>query len=126
MTACRTLAHAEKLCSGIKNTHAVSLNVTDSSALDEAVSKVDVVISLIPYTFHVDIIKSGIRNKKNVVTTSYISPAMQELEKDVKEAGITVMNEIGVDPGVGKIKKPLPQAAGLYTDEKIAQTICTP
>jgi hypothetical protein len=34
--------------------------------------------------------------KKNVVTTSYVSPAMLELEKEVKEAGITVMNEIGL------------------------------
>ena len=38
--------------------------------------------------------------KKNVVTTSYVSPAMQELEPKVKEAGITVMNEIGLDPGI--------------------------
>ena len=38
--------------------------------------------------------------KKNVVTTSYVSPAMQELEAQVKEAGITVMNEIGLDPGI--------------------------
>jgi saccharopine dehydrogenase (NADP+, L-glutamate forming) len=54
------------------------------------------VISLIPYTFHATVIKSAIRSKKNVVTTSYVSPAMLELEKQVKDAGITVMNEIGV------------------------------
>jgi saccharopine dehydrogenase (NADP+, L-glutamate forming) len=59
---------------------------------------VDLVISLIPYTFHTTVIKSAIRKKKNVVTTSYVSPAMLELEKEVKEAGITVMNEIGLDP----------------------------
>lgn len=34
------------------------------------------------------------------VTTSYINPAMQELDKDAKEAGITVVNEIGLDPGI--------------------------
>lgn len=76
--------------------------MANGSSLDEAVSKVDVIISLIPYTFHADVVKSGIRNKKNVVTTSYVSPAMLELEKDVKDAGITVMNEIGLDPGIGK------------------------
>jgi saccharopine dehydrogenase (NADP+, L-glutamate forming) len=58
------------------------------------------VISLIPYTFHATIIKSAIRKRKNVVTTSYVSPAMLELEKEAKEAGITVMNEIGLDPGI--------------------------
>ncbi|KAI9677539.1 MAG: Saccharopine dehydrogenase [NADP(+), L-glutamate-forming] [Caeruleum heppii] len=68
--------------------------------LDAEVAKVDVVISLIPYIFHALVIKSAIRNKKNVVTTSYVSPAMLELEKEAKEAGITVMNEIGLDPGI--------------------------
>jgi saccharopine dehydrogenase (NADP+, L-glutamate forming) len=55
---------------------------------------------LIPYIFHTVVIKSAIRNKKNVVTTSYISAAMVELEQEVKEARITVMNEIGLDPGI--------------------------
>ena len=58
----------------------------------------DLVISLIPYTFHATVIKSAIRNKKNVVTTSYVSPAMLELEQQAQGAGITVLNEIGVSP----------------------------
>jgi spermidine synthase / saccharopine dehydrogenase (NADP+, L-glutamate-forming) len=58
------------------------------------------VISLIPYTYHAAVIKSAIKGKTHVVTTSYISPAMRELEKDAKEAGIVVMNEIGLDPGI--------------------------
>jgi saccharopine dehydrogenase (NADP+, L-glutamate forming) len=68
--------------------------------LDAQVEKHDAVINLISYTFHATVIKSAIRKKKNVVTTSYVSPAMMELEEEVKEAGITVMNEIGLDPGI--------------------------
>jgi saccharopine dehydrogenase (NADP+, L-glutamate forming) len=64
------------------------------------VEKVDVAISLIPYTHHATVIKSAIRKKKHVVTTSYVSPAMTELDAQAKEAGITVMNEIGLDPGI--------------------------
>jgi saccharopine dehydrogenase (NADP+, L-glutamate forming) len=74
--------------------------VTDDKALDAEVAKHDLVISLIPYTFHATVIKSAIRNKKNVVTTSYVSPAMLELDAEAKAAGITVMNEIGLDPGI--------------------------
>jgi saccharopine dehydrogenase (NADP+, L-glutamate forming) len=95
--ACRTLDSAKKLASGLKNTRPISLDVTDSEALDAEVAKADLVISLIPYTFHIAVIKLAIRKKKNVATTSYISPAMLELEKEAKEAGITVMNEIGLD-----------------------------
>jgi saccharopine dehydrogenase (NADP+, L-glutamate forming) len=58
--------------------------------------QVDLVISLIPYTFHATVIKSAIRTKKDVVTTSYVSPAMEELDAESKKAGITVMNEIGL------------------------------
>jgi saccharopine dehydrogenase (NADP+, L-glutamate forming) len=84
----------------VKLANPISLDVTDDSALDAEVAKHDLVISLIPYTFHATVIKSAIRNKKNVVTTSYVSPAMLELEEEAKKAGITVMNEIGLDPGI--------------------------
>ena len=94
-TACRTLESAKKLSAGVKNAHPISLDVTDEKALDAEVAKHDLVISLIPYTFHATVIKSAIKSKKNVVTTSYVSPAMLELDEEVKKAGITVMNEIG-------------------------------
>lgn len=45
-------------------------------------------------------IKSAIKSKTHVVTTSYVSPAIKELDAAAKEAGIVVLNEVGVDPGV--------------------------
>ncbi|GJN74540.1 saccharopine dehydrogenase [Purpureocillium lilacinum] len=98
--ACRTLESAKSLSAGVKNATPISLDVTDDKALDAEVAKHDLVISLIPYTFHATVIKSAIRQKKNVVTTSYVSPAMMELDQAAKDAGITVMNEIGLDPGI--------------------------
>jgi len=98
--ACRTLEKAQALAKGIPNATAISLDVNNADALDAEVAKVDLVISLIPYTYHATVIKSAIRKKKDVVTTSYVSPAMMELDGEAKAAGITVMNEIGVDPGV--------------------------
>lgn len=70
--------------------------MTDETALDAEIGKNDLVISLIPYTFHATVIKSAIRQKKHVVTTSYVSPVMKELAAEAKAAGITVMNEIGL------------------------------
>ena len=58
------------------------------------------VISLIPYTYHATVIKAAIKGKTHVVTTSYVSPAMRELDEEAKNAGIIVMNEIGLDPGI--------------------------
>lgn len=96
--ACRTTDTAKNLSEGVKLATPISLDVTDDYALDTAVAQHDLIISLIPYTFHAAVIKSAIRNKKHVVTTSYISPAMMELDAEAKAAGITVMNEIGLDP----------------------------
>lgn len=94
--ACRTLASAQKLAGSFSNTKSISLDVNDTAALEAAVAQHDITISLIPYTFHAAVIKAAIKAKKHVVTTSYVSPAMQELDAEVKAAGITVLNEIGV------------------------------
>lgn len=98
--ACRTLEKAKKLAGGFKPTSAISLDASNASALESEVSKHDLTISLIPYTHHAAVIKAAIKAKKNVVTTSYVSDAMMELDQQAKDAGITVMNEIGLDPGV--------------------------
>ncbi|KAJ5280919.1 Saccharopine dehydrogenase [Penicillium angulare] len=100
IVACRTLDSAQKLAAGFKHTKAISLDVSNDAELDKAMQGVSVVVSLIPYTFHATVIKSAIRTKTNVVTTSYVSPAMEELDAEAKAAGITVMNEIGLDPGI--------------------------
>jgi saccharopine dehydrogenase (NADP+, L-glutamate forming) len=79
---------------------AISLDVANSNDLLAAVAEHDIIVSLVPYTHHVLVIQAAIQHKKHVVTTSYVSPAMQELHQQAIAAGITVMNEIGVDPGI--------------------------
>lgn len=96
--ACRTLSKAQALAGTVAK--AESIDVENTEQLDKAVAAHDLVISLIPYIHHVKVIESAIKNKKHVVTTSYISPGIAALESRVKEAGIVVMNEIGLDPGI--------------------------
>ncbi|KAG0034368.1 saccharopine dehydrogenase (NADP+, L-glutamate-forming) [Podila clonocystis] len=98
--AARRLHIAQELAGSYANTTAISLDVNDEAALDAVVAEHDVVISLIPYTFHAQVIKSALKSKTNVVTTSYVSPAMMAFDEAAKAAGVVVMNEIGVDPGV--------------------------
>ncbi|BGP53001.1 saccharopine dehydrogenase (NADP+, L-glutamate-forming) [Rhodotorula sphaerocarpa] len=98
---CRTLATAESFASSLsRDASALAVDAADEASLDAAIKEHDLVISLIPYTQHANVIKSAIKFKKNVVTTSYVSPAMKALEKDAVAAGITVLNEIGLDPGI--------------------------
>ena len=76
------------------------MDVTNPAALEKAVAENDLVISLVPYIYHAAVIKAAIKGKTNVVTTSYVSPAIRELEPEIVKAGIVVMNEIGLDPGI--------------------------
>ena len=99
--ATRTVEKANKLTEGKENGKAVPLNITEEEAkLDMLVSQSDLVISLLPYVHHVKVADMCIKHKKNMVTTSYVSPAMKERNEKAKEAGITILNEIGVDPGI--------------------------
>lgn len=64
------------------------------------VNKADIVISMLPAALHIELAKDCIKFKKHMVTASYISEAMQELDQQVKENNLVFMNEVGLDPGI--------------------------
>jgi len=72
------------------------------SSLEILVSepRVKVVISLLPYVFHVQAAKVAIRHQKHFCTTSYVSDEMQSLDAEARKQGVLLLNEIGVDPGL--------------------------
>jgi alpha-aminoadipic semialdehyde synthase len=74
--------------------------VQDESGLERAVAVCDVVVSLVPAPFHPPVAKAAIKHKKNMVTASYVSPAMAALDAECVSAGIVVLNEAGLDPGI--------------------------
>ena len=98
--ASRTVSKAEKLIDNHPDGEAQSLNVKDTAALGKLVHEADLVISLLPYIHHVTVAEFCLEHRKNMVTTSYVSEAMQRLDSKAKEAGLLVLNEIGVDPGI--------------------------
>ena len=97
--ASRTVEKAEKLIKGRTNGKAVAWTVDDLTTLDQMVEEHDLVVSLLPYTFHVTVAKTCIKHKKHMLTTSYVSDEMKALDQAAKNAGILILNEIGVDPG---------------------------
>ncbi|OJJ74248.1 hypothetical protein ASPBRDRAFT_39361 [Aspergillus brasiliensis CBS 101740] len=99
--ACRTLSSAQALASNYENTTAIALDVShDTAGINDAITKTDIIISLIPYIYHATVVEAAIAHRKPVVTTSYISPALWALDEKAKSAGVTVLNEIGLDPGI--------------------------
>jgi len=101
MVASRTVSKAERLIQGCENAEAVAFNIaTDDNLLEELTTQVDLVCSLLPYTYHVKAAKVAIKHKKPFCTTSYISDEMKSLDEEAHKAGVLLLNECGVDPGI--------------------------
>lgn len=95
-----SLSLAQKKTNNHKNVAAIALNIFDANQRQTAIQKADIVISMLPAHLHIEVAKDCITLKKHMVTASYISDAMQELDAAAKENNLIFMNEIGLDPGI--------------------------
>ena len=75
------------------------IDAENKSALLNLYEKVDVVIDLLPKEFKTHVNETALEAKVNVVNTSYMYHP-EALDKKAKEAGITIMPECGLDPGI--------------------------
>jgi saccharopine dehydrogenase (NADP+, L-glutamate forming) len=91
---------AEALVGTHPRGRALGLRLEDDAALARAVSGADIVVSLVPNTYHPRVAKICISCRKNMVTTSYASEAIMALDCDAQQAGIIILNEVGLDPGI--------------------------
>ena len=82
------------------NAEAIILDIFDSVSRGNAIKKADIVVSMLPASFHIEVAKDCLLYGKNMVTASYISPEMKTLNEEAVEKGLVFMNEIGVDPGI--------------------------
>jgi len=98
--ASRTVSKAETMIDGHPQGVAYALDVSNDKKVEEFVSKADVVVSLLPYTYHVKVAEMCLKHKKQMITTSYVSDAMKALDTRAKQAGILILNECGLDPGI--------------------------
>ena len=56
--------------------------------------------SLVPTTLHTIVARQCVDAKTNLVTASYVSPELASLHDSAQEAGVVIMNECGLDPGI--------------------------
>ena len=90
----------QKFTKNHTNENGIILDVFNKEEREKAVRNCDMVISMLPARFHIEVAKDCLTFGKNLVTASYISDEMQSLDKEAKAKGLVFMNEIGVDPGI--------------------------
>ncbi len=85
-----------------KHPHAEAavIDITKAEQRVPLVQRADIVVSLMPPHLHIHLAKDCLVHKKNLITSSYISPEMKAMDEDVKKAGLMFMCEMGLDPGI--------------------------
>ncbi|QTD38953.1 saccharopine dehydrogenase NADP-binding domain-containing protein [Polaribacter batillariae] len=95
-----SIENANKLINHHKNATAIVFDVFDKNQRTKEIQKADIVVSMLPARFHIEVAKDCLKFSKNMVTASYVSNEMKALDTQVKEKKLVFMNEIGVDPGL--------------------------
>ena len=89
-----------KKIDGHPNASGIQFDANNKDQMKAEVSKSDLVISMLPARMHYLVANECLSQKKNMITASYIGNEIKDMDKQVKEAGLLFLNEIGVDPGI--------------------------
>ena len=92
----RTIEKAKKALGDITD----NIHAFDKHSIEKKLKPGDIIVSMLPGDWHVPLAELAISKKANFVSSSYIAPEMKKLEGKAKAAGVTLVNEIGLDPGI--------------------------
>lgn len=81
-------------------TQAIQLDIFNEAQLNELIRTVDVVVSMLPARFHPEIAIKCLHHSKHLLTASYVSAEVKEMDAEAKSKGVLFLNELGVDPGI--------------------------
>lgn len=91
---------AQEKISGSQNAEAIAFDINDEESRSDIISKVDIVVSMLPARFHVLVAEVCVELGINLITASYVSPEMKALNERAKKKGVLLLNECGLDPGL--------------------------
>lgn len=79
---------------------AVEFDVNNVALREELIRQADLVVSMLPAFMHGDVARDCVRLGKHVVTASYVSQDMKNLDAEAKQKNLLLLNECGLDPGI--------------------------
>jgi len=77
-----------------------NIRAFDKQALADVLKPGDVIVSMLPGDWHVPLAELAISKGAHFVSSSYIAPEMRALDAAAREAGVVLVNEVGLDPGI--------------------------
>jgi len=94
------LSNAKKWIKNNKNARTLKLDIFKEQDRKNAIENSNIVVSMLPARFHIEVAKDCLALGKHMVTASYVSKEMQALDEEAKSKKLVFLNEIGVDPGI--------------------------
>lgn len=91
---------AKEKVQGFERASAVKFDVNDSAQLNLEVETADLVISMLPAHMHLPVAQACVKHKKSLLTASYVSKGIKSLDEEAKAAGVMILMEMGLDPGI--------------------------
>jgi saccharopine dehydrogenase (NADP+, L-glutamate forming) len=79
---------------------AVLFDINDTEASREVIDTSDIVISLLPPSFHPLVALRCLESGKHLFTASYVSDEMKAFHEEARSKGLLFLNECGLDPGL--------------------------
>jgi saccharopine dehydrogenase-like NADP-dependent oxidoreductase len=74
--------------------------VLDPEALGPALAPGDILVSMYPADWHQRLAELALSRKAHFIASSYTTPALRALDDAAREAGVAIVNEVGLDPGI--------------------------
>lgn len=91
---------AKRLGESIPYTSSGALDIKDEQVLAREIKGCQLVISMVPAHMHLPIAKMCLKFGAHLVTASYATAEMHELNTEVQREGLIFLNECGLDPGI--------------------------
>ncbi len=80
--------------------HAIQFDVFDEVQKEKAIADSDLVISMLPASYHIHVAKACLVFGKHLLTASYVSEEIKALDQQAKAKGLLFLMECGLDPGI--------------------------
>ena len=79
---------------------AIALDIFQEEQLRKAVQGADIIISMVPPAFHALVARTCLQYKKHMLSASYVPEEIKQMHGQAIEAGILILKECGLDPGI--------------------------
>lgn len=91
---------AKRKAEGHSSASVFALDAGDPAARRAEIAEADLVVSMLPAFLHPEVARDAIATRTPLITPSYLSPEIASMDAEARAAGIPILNELGLDPGI--------------------------